>query len=148
MDPNATLADILEALRAIDAENSEYEHDSDAGDIRSPSQVADHYDTIDELCDGLADRVQALHDWLSGGGFLPDAWNANRAPAATATEYGTRYVDTDGQTVTEPYVGDLDAARAHVARFSDMWRSAPAHVVQRSVSYGEWIDVNAGVTQS
>lgn len=86
MDPNATLADILESLRTIDAENSEYEHDSDAGDIKSPSQVADHYDTIAELCESLCERVDALHEWLTRGGFLPDAWNANRAPAPAAPE--------------------------------------------------------------
>ena len=86
MDPNATLADILESIRAIDAENAEYEHDSDAGDIKNPGQVADHYDTIAELCEGLRDRVESLHEWITRGGFLPDAWNVQRGPAPTTNE--------------------------------------------------------------
>ncbi|OMC55387.1 hypothetical protein A5747_13420 [Mycobacterium sp. IS-836] len=51
MDPNATLEMIREQLKAFYAER-------DA-----------EFDAI-----ALADMVAALDDWLSRGGFLPDAW--------------------------------------------------------------------------
>lgn len=33
-------------------------------------------DDLEELARGLAERVEALDNWIRGGGFLPDAWKA------------------------------------------------------------------------
>lgn len=52
MDPNATLAEILHAAMCVIA-----------------SDGLDHVRALD-----LAERVQSLDEWLTRGGFLPDAW--------------------------------------------------------------------------
>lgn len=54
MDPNAT----LEELRRLIEGTKSAERDT--------------------LAEEIADRFEALDQWLSNGGFLPDAWNKNR----------------------------------------------------------------------
>lgn len=51
MDPNATLEDIQSIL---------------AYEESNPLELH-HYEE-------LAERIRALDEWLSAGGFLPDAW--------------------------------------------------------------------------
>lgn len=53
MDPNQTLADILEQLRTM-------QHADGAA--------------WDDAARQLADSIEALDDWLATGGFLPDRW--------------------------------------------------------------------------
>lgn len=60
MDPNANLEEQLEiAARILD-----YSDDPDV-----PEENIDPDDAL-----RLAELVQALHDWISGGGFLPAKW--------------------------------------------------------------------------
>lgn len=58
MDPNAALA----AIRRLVTE-------SDVVDL-------DDRELLASMLEDLANRVQGLDDWLTGGGFLPDAWAA------------------------------------------------------------------------
>lgn len=54
MDPNATLSELRQAIpNAVDGDNAE--------SVRA------------------AELFQALDDWLSRGGFLPEAWDTDRA---------------------------------------------------------------------
>lgn len=55
MDPNATLKRIRELVEAV------LDHDLDDRDALDAAGY-------------LADAVQALDQWLSKGGFLPEAW--------------------------------------------------------------------------
>jgi hypothetical protein len=55
MDPNATLAEIRAALA-----------DMGRSDI-TPHEYADAASVLHE-------RIEILDEWLSKGGFLPDAW--------------------------------------------------------------------------
>jgi hypothetical protein len=59
MDPNTALRDLREAI-------AEYDND------------------MNKTAAGPADRLReaagTLDEWLSKGGFLPDAWQANRTP--------------------------------------------------------------------
>ena len=54
MDPDQTLHDLRTAL----------------ADYRKATSVA----AADDAADRLAERIQALDDWLSAGGFLPTDW--------------------------------------------------------------------------
>ena len=54
MDPNANLQEQREIVERMLDDNSE------------------HIDTGDAV--RLADLVQALDEWITKGGFLPDAW--------------------------------------------------------------------------
>ncbi len=56
MDPNATLATLRNAIIQMDAAES-------SADLSY--QIA---------AEELRDAAEALDDWLSKGGFLPDAW--------------------------------------------------------------------------
>jgi len=60
MDPNQALRDALEAARAIIAARDTY-----GGNGAEPSL---------EDVETLAERVLALDEWITGGGFLPEAW--------------------------------------------------------------------------
>lgn len=57
MDPNQTLHDLRTALV----------------DYRAATTIGAS-DAADRLADRLAEHIQALDDWLSAGGFLPNAW--------------------------------------------------------------------------
>lgn len=50
MDPNATLKELLELVNS---------------------------DLAPDFVDEIVDRVEALDQWLSHGGFLPDRWSNN-----------------------------------------------------------------------
>ena len=52
MDPNATLDEIRELLKFVH---------NDAG-VTNPARE-------------LADKITALDEWLTAGGFLPEAWD-------------------------------------------------------------------------
>lgn len=54
MDPDATLATVLDAAR----------------------EIADHHSTHPDDAMRLADAVLALHGWIDRGGYLPAAWRA------------------------------------------------------------------------
>ncbi len=59
MDPTANLAEQLRiAARIIERH--------DRGDSNAEADAED--------CDRLAELVQALNQWLSGGGFVPEQW--------------------------------------------------------------------------
>lgn len=60
MDPNAALAELVDIARQHQAELDDESRNR-------------HADTGQ-----MADLVLALHEWLTGGGFLPAAWNAGR----------------------------------------------------------------------
>lgn len=81
MDPNATLAQIREGLRLVLDESEE-------------SQYVDTGDCLD-----LANAVRALDEWLSRGGFRPDAWatpaTPKRHPAPEQHEHSLLWVCTD-----------------------------------------------------
>lgn len=57
MDPDVALADIR----------------ADVAAILTPNNPLDVWDQID-IADKLAERVSALDEFLSKGGFLPKAW--------------------------------------------------------------------------
>lgn len=60
MDPNATLAEALDAARAILAEGEQADGD------------------IADLGRTLAERFVALHEWFQADGFIPAAWASAR----------------------------------------------------------------------
>lgn len=70
MDPNAVLAELLDAART-------YRHHN-VGDS-------------DWLADRMATGIEHLHTWITGGGFLPAAWTAT---AGATPALGT---DTNGE---------------------------------------------------
>ncbi|QGH80179.1 hypothetical protein SEA_MITHRIL_86 [Mycobacterium phage Mithril] len=78
MDPNATLQEMLEIARA---DQSEFHED------------------IHRLCE----LVLAMDTWMSGGGFLPAAWNTGRVPTPEQRDKGYR---TDAGHPFEPMPGD------------------------------------------
>lgn len=55
MDPNQTLAEIRKILATLTV-----------GDTQRLAE--------------LADKIEDLDEWLSDGGFPPDAWNLTRVP--------------------------------------------------------------------
>lgn len=57
MDPNATLAEMIRA----------------AADVNR-AQPGDSIEGFQEAALRLAEHVEALNEWISRGGFLPDAW--------------------------------------------------------------------------
>lgn len=65
MDPNANLDQQLaltkELLRLLD------------GDAQNVANLA-VFDRITQLAGDLAERVEALDHWITGGGFLPERW--------------------------------------------------------------------------
>lgn len=61
MDPNATLARIVELVADIDV----------AGRDNDMDRAVD-------LWGELKDNLTAGHEWLSRGGLLPDAWQRDR----------------------------------------------------------------------
>lgn len=60
MDPNEALRLIREAIKRM--------------------QAASHADDYTDAASDLADAVQALDEWLTRGGFLPEEWHRNRKP--------------------------------------------------------------------
>ena len=79
MDPNETLKETRELFTVPLHERDEYWHDR------------------------IADRFDALDDWLSKGGFLPTAWNAPGTSAVRKLNPDnpktSNYVQSDGYTV-------------------------------------------------
>lgn len=65
MDPNAAYKNLMSAV-------SDYE------DKRGDAE-GDHIDAADEM----RDAFEALNEWLSKGGFLPDAWKRPETPPET-----------------------------------------------------------------
>lgn len=57
MDPNANLAEQLRLARKIQSCESFQSFMMASAD-----------------CERLAELVEAMHEWVSKGGFLPDAW--------------------------------------------------------------------------
>lgn len=67
MDPNATLAEIRE-IRKWAEENPP----SSTGMWEDPG---DRYEKFERLCE----LTEALDDWITNGGFLPEAWRTKRS---------------------------------------------------------------------
>lgn len=65
MDPDATLAEMLDAARAVQANIDSLVQPETTIDTGAPGE--------------LAEGVIAMHGWLSGGGFLPAAWKPGQA---------------------------------------------------------------------
>jgi hypothetical protein len=65
MDPNANLAQQLDIAKRILALI-----DGD-GEISGTAAIADR---VIALAEELAERVEALDHWITGGGFLPERW--------------------------------------------------------------------------
>jgi hypothetical protein len=104
MDPNTTLAELRSAVNAM-------------------HRLADERGTVPlsaALAAGaaVADMADALDVWLTAGGFLPPAWNANRtttnhaAAAAPSTEENTMSDDTNGTNNNEVLKAALASAAA------------------------------------
>ena len=66
MDPDTTLAEIRSVLARL----------AEIRSVLAPVGATDD-GSVDDLL-GLAERVEALDDWVSKGGFLPTDWNARR----------------------------------------------------------------------
>lgn len=64
MDPNAALADLVSFSNAV-----------------LNDEVDTYPDNLGADATRLAEAFQSLHTWLSGGGFLPAAWNHGRSAA-------------------------------------------------------------------
>lgn len=58
MDPNETLKEIRQLVTAIAV----------------TELVSVHVEEAQELANDLAEKVSALDNWVSHGGFLPDDW--------------------------------------------------------------------------
>jgi DNA-binding transcriptional MerR regulator len=71
MDPTACLHEIRELVKKLRALQAE---ESTAWRRGIPEEIAD-------VADQLADYQEALDDWLSRGGFMPNQWNARPAAA-------------------------------------------------------------------
>lgn len=84
MDPDATLAELLDDARGVLAR-----------DDATGTEDAGHVE--------LAQKVVALHDWIMGGGYLPAAWMAMRLPTPEQRDKGYR---TDAGHEFEPMPGD------------------------------------------
>ncbi len=65
MDPNTTLQELLDLANAV-LFGGFTQEDADSAAIAAEE---------------MAERVVALHEWISNGGFLPDAWQEVRAAA-------------------------------------------------------------------
>lgn len=65
MDPNEALSEIRRILQAYASEGEEF---------------------VD--CDRFFDLVQGLDEWISKGGFLPEAWQPISLPAADPVQSG------------------------------------------------------------
>lgn len=75
MDPNATLTTIRQILADVD----QIDRDADRQDEQGAYDVAgDLRARATERRAEVVDYVTALDEWLSAGGFLPDAWTATR----------------------------------------------------------------------
>lgn len=76
MDPNTTLAEILDFAQDV---RTEWDDD--------PCSTA-----FSDAAICLAERVKHLDDWLKGGGALPARWSARNAgqPAATDNVDGSQ----------------------------------------------------------
>jgi len=71
MDPDKTLEELLELANAVlSGTCPEGFHECDAGDA------------LEMQADQLAEGIQNLHEWISGGGFLPAKWQAARTATA------------------------------------------------------------------
>lgn len=57
MDPNATLAEIRKLVKSI---NNQHDREE--------------FDYLED-CTRLAGLVEALDNWITNGGFFPDAWS-------------------------------------------------------------------------
>jgi hypothetical protein len=79
MDPNTALANLLSASATL-----QRLEDLDI----APGDDVDHDAQIADAARTAADSAAALDGWLRGGGFLPDAWSANRPrPLTTGRMY-------------------------------------------------------------
>lgn len=61
MDPNVTLAEIRALIRDL----REAQDDGDEGSVA-------------DVGANLAEKTEALDQWVTGGGFLPEAWTLAR----------------------------------------------------------------------
>lgn len=77
MDPNAALAEMRAALRQLE----------DARQLLGKEADLDALWKAIIASDRLAESVESLDDWLSKGGFLPDAWATNAGDCPRCNGY-------------------------------------------------------------
>ena len=69
MDPNETLTRMLALVRdynqAVEARDAENE---------TVKEYEAYEDVLLAVAEELPGLVEAMHDWLSAGGYLPDGW--------------------------------------------------------------------------
>jgi hypothetical protein len=112
MDPNETLRLIRSAVAASLQLADDYEKSGD--DYPATAEDAGNY--IDQL-DELAQQVEALDQWLTRGGFLPEAWNVpevgGRTVAAALTAARPPEKLEDLGLVHPAWQTDVQEAAAH-----------------------------------
>lgn len=101
MDPNAALAKVREALTTIQPV-MDNEHWDD--DIRYSLG-----DDLKEAVESLVEHVQALDEWLSRGGFQPEAWQQKDDVTEDDLDFAR---ETLGADATEDEVRNLADLRA------------------------------------
>lgn len=69
MDPNAALAEMRAARQRLEERERQANTDSNYLDLDAAFDEANAQDW-----QTISDTAAALDAWLSGGGFLPDAW--------------------------------------------------------------------------
>jgi len=79
MDPDANLTEQLRlAARLLELPAD------DLGNYTQAEQSEAYFASL-----RLAELVEALHDWMRGGGFLPQAWLTNRSAFSGSTTIPT-----------------------------------------------------------
>ena len=69
MDPNAALKRFRELMGAAGTAYREARQAEEEG-----VSCAKEYERFDDLSAEAAQTMQALDEWITGGGFLPDEW--------------------------------------------------------------------------
>lgn len=122
MDPNANLERQLEDAREIVrvADDPAVGWDWESTD-------RDYLEQVARAAHQLAAHVLALHDWLSGGGFLPDAWSKlhlghpnNSLTSAQALALGRRIDPTKAPAMGVQVMRDFSLPEGYIlCRFDD-----------------------------
>lgn len=75
MDPNANLDQQLELAKKIRAL------------VESDEPLERFAHRLEELAGELAERVEALDHWITGGGFLPERWKDKRTAEQVVADW-------------------------------------------------------------
>lgn len=74
MDPNAALAQIRQLVAAYNEASDTYEKAMGDGDDASTKEYEQHEDALLEVVQAIVPLVEGLDEWLTRGGFPPEAW--------------------------------------------------------------------------